>query len=260
MKDPAFLFYSSDFLSGTLLMTDEEIGQYIKLLCLQHQKGHLKEKDMLIICKTYNDNIFNKFKQDEDGNYYNKRLEEEIIKRQKYSESRRNNRKKKEKELKQKDTCEEDMKNICNSYEEHMGNENGNENININKNKNKNKNRIENIKNIYNEYCTFLPKVQKITEKRKIAINKLLKEISEEQFTEICIIANDSDFLTGNNDRNWKADFDFIIRPEKAVSILEGKYNNKKRDKMDGFIELWKEAQEKDEQDRNGTNNNAFSW
>ena len=29
MKDPAFLFYSSDFLSGTMLMTDEEIGQHI---------------------------------------------------------------------------------------------------------------------------------------------------------------------------------------------------------------------------------------
>ena len=27
MKDPAFLFYSNDFLSGTMLMTDEEIGQ-----------------------------------------------------------------------------------------------------------------------------------------------------------------------------------------------------------------------------------------
>lgn len=51
MKDPAFLFYSSDFLSGTMLMTDEEIGQYIKLICLQHQKGHLKEKDILNICK-----------------------------------------------------------------------------------------------------------------------------------------------------------------------------------------------------------------
>ena len=47
MKDPAFLFYSSDFLSGTMLMTDEEVGKDIRLLCLQHQKGHLKEKDML---------------------------------------------------------------------------------------------------------------------------------------------------------------------------------------------------------------------
>lgn len=130
MKDPAFLFYSSDFLSGTMLMTDEEIGQYIKLLCLQHQKGYLKEKDMLNICKTYNEDIFSKFKKDEEGNYYNERLEYEANKRKAYSESRRNNRKKKE-------TYEKDMKNICNSYEQHMGNANANENRNINKNNSK---------------------------------------------------------------------------------------------------------------------------
>ena len=130
MKDPAFLFYSSDFLSGTMLMTDEEIGQYIKLLCLQHQKGHLKEKDMLNICKTYNEDIFSKFIKDADGNYYNERLEYEANKRKAYSESRRNNRKKKE----EKQTHEEDMKNICNSYEKHMENRNRNENIDINKN------------------------------------------------------------------------------------------------------------------------------
>ena len=92
MKDPAFLFYSNDFLSGTMLMTNEQIGQYIKLLCLQHQKGHLKEKDMLNICKTYDEDIFSKFEKDEKGNYYNQKLEDEI--RKKYSESRRNNRKK----------------------------------------------------------------------------------------------------------------------------------------------------------------------
>lgn len=123
MKDPAFLFYSSDFLAGTMLMTNEDVGKYIRLLCLQHQKGHLKEKEMLSICEEYNEDIFNKFEKDNEGNYYNKRLEYEANKRKAYSESRRNNRKKKE-------TYEEDMKNICNSYEEHMGNEN----ININTN------------------------------------------------------------------------------------------------------------------------------
>ncbi len=130
MKDPAFLFYSSDFLSGTMLMSDEEIGQYIKLLCLQHQKGHLKEKDMLNICKRQNEEIFSKFKKDEEGNYYNERLEEEIIRRRKYSESRRNNRKKKDLEEQKETTCEEDIENICNSYEEHM--ETVTETININ--------------------------------------------------------------------------------------------------------------------------------
>lgn len=150
MKDPAFLFYSSDFLSGTMLMTDEEIGQYIKLLCLQHQKGHLKEKDMLNICKTYNEDIFSKFKKDEEGNYYNERLEYEANKRKAYSESRRNNRKKKE-------TYEKDMKNICNSYEQHMGNANANANENRNINKNNSKvndscvNDLQVIIDFYNE-------------------------------------------------------------------------------------------------------------
>lgn len=150
MKDPAFLFYSSDFLSGTMLMTDEEIGQYIKLLCLQHQKGHLKEKDMLNICKTYNEDIFSKFKKDKEGNYYNERLEYESNKRKAYSESRRNNRKKKE-------THEDDVKNICNSYEKHMENANANENENININKNNSKvndscvNDLQVIIDFYNE-------------------------------------------------------------------------------------------------------------
>lgn len=132
MKDPAFLFYSSDFLSGTMLMSDEEVGQYIKLLCLQHQKGHLKEKDMLNICKRQSEEIFSKFKKDEEGNYYNERLENEIGRRKAYSESRRNNRKKKVLEEQKKETYEEDMKNICNSYEEHMGTETETITININ--------------------------------------------------------------------------------------------------------------------------------
>lgn len=127
-----------------------------------------------------------------------------------------------------------------------------------------NKKRIEDNRNdiveIYNSLCINLPRIQKITDKRKKAIDNFIKEYTLEQFEEICNIANSSEFLTGNNDRNWKADFDFLMRTDKATAILEGKYNNKKRDKMDGFIDLWKEAKEKDEQDRNGTNNNSFSW
>ncbi len=98
-------------------MDDEQVGKYIRLLCMQHQKGHLPEKDMLKICKSYDEDIFCKFTKDESGLYYNVRLDEEVQKRINYSESRRNNRKKKE-----------DMKNICKTYDEHMENENENEN------------------------------------------------------------------------------------------------------------------------------------
>jgi len=92
-KDPAVLFYTSDFISGTLTMTDEQKGKYITLLCLQHQKGRLTEKHMLSICKAYDKDIFEKFKIDKDGLYYNVRLEDETIRRKKYTQSRRKNAK-----------------------------------------------------------------------------------------------------------------------------------------------------------------------
>lgn len=114
-KDPAFLFYSSDFLTGTLLMSMEQKGKFITLLCIQHQKGHMIEKDMLQICGTYDEDIFSKFKKDNDGKFYNERLKDEVEKRKAYSESRRNNRKKKE-----------DMIDISKTYVQHMENENEN--------------------------------------------------------------------------------------------------------------------------------------
>ena len=91
-KDPAVLFYTSDFLSGTFTMTDEQVGKYIRLLCLQHQKGKLTEKDMLSICKAYDNEIWEKFEQ-VDGFFINDRMYNEAIRRSKFTESRRNNAK-----------------------------------------------------------------------------------------------------------------------------------------------------------------------
>ena len=120
-KDPAFLFYSSDFLTGTMFMDNEQVGKFIRLMCAQHQKGRLTEKDMLKICGTHDEDIWSKFARDGGGLFYNERLEQEVNKRKAYSESRRNNRKKKE-----------DMNNISKTYVKHMENENENENINVN--------------------------------------------------------------------------------------------------------------------------------
>lgn len=92
-KDPAVLFYTSDFISGTLLMSDEQRGKYIILLCLQHQQGGLTEDDMMNICKTYDKKIFSKFELLDDGLYYNERMKTESERRKAYSKSRRDNRK-----------------------------------------------------------------------------------------------------------------------------------------------------------------------
>jgi hypothetical protein len=91
-KDPAVLFYTSDFLSGTFTMTDDQVGKYIRLLCLQHQKGKLTEKDMLSICKAYDSDIWEKFDQKE-GLFINKKMFDESERRKKFTESRRSNAK-----------------------------------------------------------------------------------------------------------------------------------------------------------------------
>ena len=181
MKDPAFLFYSNDFLSGTMLMSNEEVGIYIKLLCLQHQQGHLEEKDMLSIGATKK--VFSKFIKDDKGYYYNERLEYEANKRKAYSESRKNNRKKKE-------TYEEDMKNICNSYEKHMENENININKNIDLIKNKDRDKgvigeeeeeievLEVWETQFNEFYSLYPKkVKKQDVKKWFQKNKPSNEL-----------------------------------------------------------------------------------
>ncbi len=69
-----------------------------------------------------------------------------------------------------------------------------------------------------------MPQVQKLTEKRGKTIDNFLKEFSTEQFKTICKIANNNEFLTGKNDRKWKADFDFLMRIDKATAVIEGKY------------------------------------
>jgi hypothetical protein len=89
MKDPAFLFYSSDFLSGVQDLTMEERGQYITLLCLQHQKGHLTEKMIRLCCGNATADVLAKFRQDDDGLFFNERLEIEVGKRKAHAEKQR---------------------------------------------------------------------------------------------------------------------------------------------------------------------------
>jgi len=90
-KDPAFLFYSGDFLTGVQFLTHEQRGKYITLLCMQHQQGHLKEKHMLMVCNEQDTEVFEKFAKDNDGLYYQPRLELEMTRRANYNAGRRQN-------------------------------------------------------------------------------------------------------------------------------------------------------------------------
>jgi len=95
MKDPAFLFYPADFLIGCSDLTMVERGQYITLLCLQHQKGHLSKKTVGLCLGfewvSLSEELRAKFKEDETGLIYNGRLEREIMQRSQYIDKQRSN-------------------------------------------------------------------------------------------------------------------------------------------------------------------------
>ena len=91
MKDPAMLFYTSDFLTGVTLLNMKERGQYITLLCLQQQLGHMTLKQMQTAVGKLSEAVMGKFIQDEEGLYYNRRADIEINKRKAHSEKQREN-------------------------------------------------------------------------------------------------------------------------------------------------------------------------
>jgi uncharacterized protein YdaU (DUF1376 family) len=91
-KDPAFLFYPNDYLGGTMGMTFEEKGAYMELLMLQFNRGHMTKHMMAQTVGQLLDKLMDKFEKDEQGLYFNSRLELEKEKRKAFVNSRLNNK------------------------------------------------------------------------------------------------------------------------------------------------------------------------
>jgi hypothetical protein len=88
-KDPAVLFYTSDFLSGTYTMNYSQRGKYITLLCIQHQKGFLTKQELEYISEG-EASVIEKFAE-LDGKYVNLKMYNETIRRKEYTENRLKN-------------------------------------------------------------------------------------------------------------------------------------------------------------------------
>jgi len=116
--------------------------------------------------------------------------------------------------------------------------------------RNKESDRVQEFVNNYNLRCVSLPRCQRITPKRRAAIINILKKYSLEDIMTVFNNLELSDFCKGKNDRGWRADIDFILREDKFVSVLEGKYNSKRRCNVEEISEGEKyrvSAEEKEE-------------
>ena len=79
----------------------------------------------------------------------------------------------------------------------------------------------------YNAICTNLPRVVRLTDKRCLTVRRIYsKGYTTEQLDEAFRRAQASSFCTGQNDRHWKADFEWLLNENNLVKVLEGKYDN----------------------------------
>ena len=84
------------------------------------------------------------------------------------------------------------------------------------------------IKELYHSICISFPRIKDITGNRKKAIAARWRtHKSLEIFQELFTIAEVSSFLKGENDRNWVADFDWMMKPTNFSKILEHKYDDR---------------------------------
>lgn len=95
-------------------------------------------------------------------------------------------------------------------------------------------NKPQQLADRYNAICTSLPRVVRLTDKRRRAVRLIHdKGYTPEQLDEAFRRAQASSFCAGQNDRHWKADFDWLLNENNLVKVLEGKYDNPAEAKPD---------------------------
>jgi hypothetical protein len=91
-KDPALLFYTSEFMAETASMNNEERGQYIMIICQQHKFGHISESVMQRLCHgNAGEMVMSLLSVDSEGRYFVPRIDVEIERRAQHAEKQREN-------------------------------------------------------------------------------------------------------------------------------------------------------------------------
>lgn len=83
------------------------------------------------------------------------------------------------------------------------------------------------IVDLYNDTCVSFPVLKELSEKTKKAIKARLNKYSIEQISLAFQKAQASDFLKGANQRNWIANFEWIMQDSNMAKILNGNYDNR---------------------------------
>ena len=85
------------------------------------------------------------------------------------------------------------------------------------------------IVDLFHSICKSYSKVRSLSDARRKAIKARLRTYSLVDFKAVFENAEASSFLKGSNDRNWSANFDWLIADRNMAKVLEGNYADKPR-------------------------------
>ena len=83
------------------------------------------------------------------------------------------------------------------------------------------------IVKLFHDICKSYPKVRAMSENRRKAINARLRTHGVDAIKEVFEKAENSDFLKGRNNKNWSANFDWLMKDGNFCKVLDGNYDNK---------------------------------
>ena len=82
---------------------------------------------------------------------------------------------------------------------------------------------------LYNEICVSFPRLRSLSEARRKAIKaRLANGYTVESFKELFQKAEASSFLKGQNDRNWQATFDWLVKDSNMAKVIDGNYSDER--------------------------------
>lgn len=87
------------------------------------------------------------------------------------------------------------------------------------------------VVDLYHSVCISYPSVKTLSEARRKAIKARLNTYSLDDFRTLFEKAEASAFLKGSNDRNWTANFDWLIKDANMAKVIDGNYDKQQRPK-----------------------------
>lgn len=227
-KPPAFQFYAKSWLSATRVISVAARGAYMDLLAWSWDNGPIPKSDkakagIVGVSEAQFKRLWSEFSlkwQETAVGLVNLRLEQQRAQLHAFKQGKAESGRKGAESRWQPDGTAIDSPSKINGSTSSSTTTTRKQEEDITS--------VSDLRELWNEETDgLLPRCLKLTDTRKKKATARLSELPFDAWIEVITRIKKSSFLCGENDRGWRADFDFLIKPDTATRVLEGKYDDR---------------------------------